>query len=60
MSTSAEPMTAQPNGAIHQAGEEPILLRADNSGVTTLTLNRPKQFNACALTGDVDGATRGV
>ncbi len=46
MSTSAAPMTAQPNGAIHQAGEEPILLRADNDGVTTLTLNRPKQFNA--------------
>ena len=26
--------------------EEPILLRADHNGVTTLTLNRPKQFNA--------------
>lgn len=26
--------------------EEPILLRHDHNGVTTLTLNRPKQFNA--------------
>lgn len=26
--------------------EEPILLRRDHNGVTTLTLNRPKQFNA--------------
>jgi enoyl-CoA hydratase/carnithine racemase len=26
--------------------EEPILLRADQDGVATLTLNRPKQFNA--------------
>lgn len=40
------PVTA--NGA-PQSGErieEPILLRADHNGVTTLTLNRPKQFNA--------------
>jgi enoyl-CoA hydratase/carnithine racemase len=28
------------------ATEEPILLRDDRDGVTTLTLNRPKQFNA--------------
>jgi len=34
------------NGAAAPAAEEPILLRADNNGVTTLTLNRPKQFNA--------------
>jgi enoyl-CoA hydratase/carnithine racemase len=26
--------------------EEPILLREDQDGVTTLTLNRPKQYNA--------------
>jgi enoyl-CoA hydratase/carnithine racemase len=26
--------------------EEPLLLRTDHGGVTTLTLNRPKQFNA--------------
>ncbi|MCP4358695.1 MAG: enoyl-CoA hydratase [Chloroflexi bacterium] len=26
--------------------EEPILLREDKNGVTTLTLNRPKQYNA--------------
>lgn len=28
------------------SAEEPILLRTDHGGVTTLTLNRPKQFNA--------------
>ena len=28
--------------------EEAILLREDNDGVTTLTLNRPKQYNALA------------
>ncbi|MEZ4866797.1 MAG: enoyl-CoA hydratase [Caldilineaceae bacterium] len=37
--------TAQGNGATAHA-DEPILLRSDNNGVTTLTLNRPKQFNA--------------
>ncbi|MCB0120908.1 MAG: enoyl-CoA hydratase/isomerase family protein, partial [Caldilineaceae bacterium] len=37
--------TAQTNGATAHA-DEPILLRTDNNGVTTLTLNRPKQFNA--------------
>src|SRR5215470_3949617 len=26
--------------------EEPILLREDKDGITTLTLNRPKQYNA--------------
>jgi enoyl-CoA hydratase/carnithine racemase len=35
-----------PNGASSSSPDEPILLRADNNGVTTLTLNRPKQFNA--------------
>lgn len=34
------------NGASAQSTDEPILLRADDNGVTTLTLNRPKQFNA--------------
>lgn len=29
-----------------QTQEEPILLREDKNGVTTLTLNRPKQYNA--------------
>ncbi len=28
------------------SGEEPILLRQDQNGIATLTLNRPKQFNA--------------
>ena len=35
MSTSAQPIT-----------EEPFLLREDRDGVTTLTLNRPRQYNA--------------
>jgi enoyl-CoA hydratase/carnithine racemase len=40
--------------------EEPILLRHENNGVVTLTLNRPKQFNALsqamlsALQGELD------
>ena len=34
-------MNASINGS-----EEPILLRTDTNGVVTLTLNRPKQFNA--------------
>lgn len=34
------------NGAATPATDEPILLRTDHNGVTTLTLNRPKQFNA--------------
>ncbi|MFC1339554.1 MAG: enoyl-CoA hydratase, partial [gamma proteobacterium symbiont of Phacoides pectinatus] len=25
---------------------EPLLLREDDAGVTTLTLNRPRQYNA--------------
>lgn len=29
-----------------QVTDEPILLRQDDNGITTLTLNRPKQFNA--------------
>ncbi|MBI4755426.1 MAG: enoyl-CoA hydratase [Betaproteobacteria bacterium] len=32
--------------AIPQACEEPLVLRSDAAGVTTLTLNRPQQFNA--------------
>ncbi len=28
------------------SNEEPMLLRADSDGITTLTLNRPKQYNA--------------
>jgi enoyl-CoA hydratase/carnithine racemase len=40
--------TVSTNGATHTAttSEEPILLRSDQHGVTTLTMNRPKQFNA--------------
>lgn len=40
--------TLPTNGAAHvsSTNEEPILLRSDQNGVATLTLNRPKQFNA--------------
>ena len=31
------------------AEQETILLRRDESGVTTLTLNRPNQFNALSM-----------
>jgi enoyl-CoA hydratase/carnithine racemase len=41
MSTIAALTTAQPTTA-----EEPILLRDNQEGVTTLTLNRPRQYNA--------------
>ncbi len=32
--------------AVLQSSQEPILLRQDTGGVATLTLNRPKQYNA--------------
>jgi len=40
--------TITTNGAVHvvSTNEEPILLRNDQNGVATLTMNRPKQFNA--------------
>ena len=41
MNTTSAPATAPPTTV-----EEPILLRHDRDGVTTLTLNRPKKFNA--------------
>ena len=34
-----------------QVVDQPILLRADSEGITTLTLNRPSQYNA--LSGDM-------
>jgi enoyl-CoA hydratase/carnithine racemase len=34
-----------------QVTDQPILLRADSDGITTLTLNRPAQYNA--LSGDM-------
>ncbi len=46
MNTVAIP-TAHTNGT---TTNEPILLRDNNNGVTTLTLNRPKQFNALSQT----------
>jgi len=41
--------------AVPQAANEPILLRSDDGGVTTLTLNRPTQFNSLsqALIGEL-------
>src|SRR5262249_55235238 len=47
--------------AIHlarRAPEDELLLRRDESGVTTLTLNRPAQYNALsqALLGDLEAA----
>ena len=41
-------VTLSTNGATQPAitNEEPILLRTDHNGVATITLNRPKQFNA--------------
>ncbi|MBS1171631.1 MAG: Enoyl coenzyme hydratase, partial [Proteobacteria bacterium] len=41
--------------AVPQAANEPILLRSDEGGVTTLTLNRPTQFNSLsqALIGEL-------
>jgi len=32
--------------AVLQAGNEPVLLRHDAGGIATVTLNRPKQYNA--------------
>ncbi len=34
------------NPVTQAAPEEPLLLRDDDAGITTLTLNRPKQYNA--------------
>jgi enoyl-CoA hydratase/carnithine racemase len=34
------------NASVDQMTETPILLREDDAGVTTLTLNRPNQYNA--------------
>jgi enoyl-CoA hydratase/carnithine racemase len=34
------------NAKIDEMNEQPILLREDSAGVTTLTLNRPAQYNA--------------
>ena len=32
--------------AVLQSSDEPILLRNDAGGIATVTLNRPKQYNA--------------
>jgi enoyl-CoA hydratase/carnithine racemase len=49
--SSAAPATAAPVN-------EPLLLRHDDGGIVTLTLNRPRQYNALsdALLGDLQSA----
>lgn len=44
--------------AVPQAEDQPILLRNDAEGVTTLTLNRPQQFNSlsAAMLSELQGA----
>ncbi len=42
----AEPQSISTRKQVESSNEEPILLRYDQDGVTRLTLNRPKQFNA--------------
>lgn len=49
MTKTTEATAAVTTNGAHQTiltNEEPILLRTDHNGVVTLTLNRPKQFNA--------------
>jgi enoyl-CoA hydratase/carnithine racemase len=46
MNTSNGIAKEQPSSGATVAEEAPILLRSDGAGVATLTLNRPKQFNA--------------
>ncbi len=46
MSATVTATATQTNGTSSQPDDEPILLRTDKNGVATLTLNRPKQFNA--------------
>jgi enoyl-CoA hydratase/carnithine racemase len=44
--------------AVLQSENEPILLRQDDAGITTLTLNRPNQFNSLskAMLGELQSA----
>lgn len=48
--------------AVLQASDEPIVLRQDNAGVATLTLNRPGQFNSLseALMAELQAALDGI
>ncbi len=42
----AVPKGTKSKHAAGEAGEQPVLLRAQADGIATLTLNRPKQYNA--------------
>jgi len=46
------------NASVDQISEAPILLREDNDGIATLTLNRPAQYNALsgAMLGELQAA----
>ncbi|MBX3015994.1 MAG: enoyl-CoA hydratase [Caldilineaceae bacterium] len=46
MTATTQVSTSLTNGIASTSADEPLLLRTDQGGVTTLTLNRPKQFNA--------------
>ena len=46
MSAVATPIQGNVQIQPETISEEPLLLRADNNGITTLTLNRPKEYNA--------------
>jgi len=51
-------MSATASSRIVTAANEPLLLRQDDRGIVTLTLNRPRQYNALsdALLGDLQFA----
>lgn len=48
--------------AVVQPADEPILLRADEDGIATLTLNRPGQFNSLsqAMMAELQGALEAI
>lgn len=42
-------LRSQPADTEHRTGPDPVVLRSDDGGVATLTLNRPRQFNAISM-----------
>ena len=50
------------NANTQAAATEPLLLRQDEGGVATLTLNRPAQFNSLsqALMSELQAALEGI